>query len=380
MHGVNWPAVKAKYEKFLPYVSQRQDLNYLLKEMMGELCVGHHYIWEPGDKPKSISVGTGMLGADYEIDHGFYRIRKIFRRLDWNPDFNAALDKPGLDIKEGDYILAVNGTPITDEASIYSFFANQTAKQVTLKVNNKPTSTGAREIVVVPVNYSSEQTLRKMDWVERNRKRVDQMSGGQIAYVYMPNTGDEGYTFFNRYYFSQLDKKALIIDDRNNGGGSVADYVTDILKPKLTNYWGIRDGWSFVTPGHSISGPKAMIINQNAGSGGDAMPYLFKNEGLGKLVGHTTMGILVGIGGYPQLLDGGKITTPTFGIYDSNGNWIIENEGVKPDVPVEQTPKELLEGKDPQIEQTIKLLQEEMKSYTYPNVSKPKDPVRGKVH
>lgn len=380
MHGVNWPAVKAKYKKFLSHVTHRQDLNYLIKEMMGELCVGHHYIEAWGDRPKSVSVGTGMLGADYEIDHGFYKIRKIFKRLDWNPNFNAPLDKPGLDIKEGDYILAVNGMPVTNEVSIYSFFTNQADKQVTLKVNNKPTLTGAREIVVVPANYTSELALREMDWVEQNRQRVDKMSDGQIAYIYMPDTGADGYNFFNRYYFSQLDKKALIIDDRNNVGGSIADYVINILRPKLNTYWGIRDGRSFMTPGYTIHGPKAMIINQNAASGGDAMPYLFKNEGLGKLVGHTTMGILVGIGAYPQLLDGGKITTPSFGIYDHNGDWIIENEGVKPDVPVEQTPKDLLEGKDPQLERTIKLLQEEMKTYSYPSVPKPKDPIRGKVH
>lgn len=379
MHGVNWPAVKVKYEKFLPYISQRQDLNYLLRQMMGDLCVGHHYIWSDGDLPNPVFVGTGMLGADYETDQGFYRIRKIFKRLNWNPDFNAPLDRPGLDIKEGDYILAVNGVPVTDNgASIYSFFTNKVGNQITLKVNNRPSFEGAREIVVIPTDSRSEFILRYMDWVERNRQRVDQMSNGQIAYIYMPDTGNEGYKLFNRYYFSQLDKKALIIDDRNNGGGKVADYVIDLLKPKLTSYWGIRDGTSFTTPDHSIIGPKAMVINQNAGSGGDAMPYLFKNEGLGKLVGHTTMGILVGISTYPKLIDDAEIKVPSFGIYDGDGKWIIENEGVKPDIAVEQTPKDLLEGKDPQLDRTIKLLQEEMITYPYPKVIKPTDPIRGK--
>nr|MBP8066940.1 peptidase S41 [Pedobacter sp.] len=227
------------------------------------------------------------------------------------------------------------------------------------------------------ISNAAEMDLRKMEWVERNRKRVDQLSNGQIAYVYMPNTGADGYTYFNRYYFSQMDKKALLMDERNNGGGWVADYVIDLLSRELVSYWAIRDGKSFTTPGNGIFGPKAMLINENAGSGGDMMPYMFKNKGLGKLVGRTTMGILVGISGYPTLLDGGRITSPNFGIYDTNGKWIIENEGVAPDIFVEQTPKDLLEGKDPQLERTIKVLQDEMKTYKYPNVTKPKDPIRG---
>ena len=376
MHGADWLAVKAKYAKFLPYVNHRADLAYVFNEMMGEMVVGHNYIY-PGDEPTAPAVGVGMLGADYEIDNGFYKIKKIFNRLDWNPSFKAPLAEPGLNIKEGDYIVAVNGIPLTSATSIYSLFDFKTGKQVAIKVNSKPSLEGAREVVVVPIGMASEMELRKMEWVERNRKRVDQLSNGQIAYVYMPNTGADGYTYFNRYYFSQMDKKALLMDERNNGGGWVADYVIDLLSRDLVSYWAIRDGKSFTTPGNGIFGPKAMIINENAGSGGDMMPYMFKNKGLGKLVGRTTMGILVGISGYPTLLDGGRITSPNFGIYDTSGKWIIENEGVAPDIFVEQTPKDLLEGKDPQLERTIKVLQEEMKTYKYPNVMKPKDPVRG---
>ena len=376
MHGADWLAVKAKYAKFLPYVNHRADLAYVFNEMMGEMVVGHNYIY-PGDEPTAPAVGVGMLGADYEIDNGFYKIKKIFNRLDWNPSFKAPLAEPGLNIKEGDYIVAVNGMPLTSATSIYSLFDFKTGKQVAIKVNSKPSLEGAREVVVVPIGMASEMELRKMEWVERNRKRVDQLSNGQIAYVYMPNTGADGYTYFNRYYFSQMDKKALLMDERNNGGGWVADYVIDLLSRDLVSYWAIRDGKSFTTPGNGIFGPKAMIINENAGSGGDMMPYMFKNKGLGKLVGRTTMGILVGISGYPTLLDGGRITSPNFGIYDTSGKWIIENEGVAPDIFVEQTPKDLLEGKDPQLERTIKVLQEEMKTYKYPNVMKPKDPVRG---
>lgn len=376
MHGADWPAIKVKYEKFLPYVNHRSDLAYLFNEMMGEMVVGHNYIY-PGDEPTAPAVGVGMLGADYTIENGFYKISKIFNRLDWNPTFKAPLAEPGLNINEGDYIVAINGVPLDSKTSIYSLFDFKAGKQVAIKVNSKPTLVGAREVVVVPISAAAEMELRKMAWVEKNRKKVDELSGGQIAYVYMPNTGQDGFTYFNRYYFSQMDKKALLLDERNNGGGSVADYVIDLLSRELVSYWAIRDGKSFTTPGNGIFGPKAMLINENAGSGGDMMPYMFKEKGLGKLVGRTTMGILVGISGYPSLLDGGSITSPNFGIYDTKGKWIIENEGVAPDIFVEQTPKDLLDGRDPQLERTIKLLQEEMKTYKYPNVAKPKDPIRG---
>ncbi|MEJ7557142.1 MAG: PDZ domain-containing protein [Pedobacter sp.] len=376
MHGADWAAIKTKYEKFLPYVNHRADLAYLFNEMMGEMVVGHNYIY-PGDEPMAPAVAVGMLGADYEVVNGAYKIRKIFTRLDWNPTFKAPLAEPGLNIKEGEYIVAVNGVPVTSETSIYSLFDFKAGKQVAIKINSKPGVDGAREVVVVPITFASELELRKMDWVEGNRKRVEKASDGQIAYVYMPNTGEDGYKYFNRYYFSQMDKKALLMDERNNGGGWVADYVIDLLSRELMSYWAIRDGKSFTTPGNGIFGPKAMLINENAGSGGDMMPYMFKNKGLGKLIGRTTMGILVGISGYPSLLDGGSITSPNFGIYDTQGKWIIENEGVAPDIFVESTPKDLLEGRDPQLERTIKVLQEEMKTYKYPNVAKPKDPIRG---
>lgn len=375
MHGADWDAVKTKYEKFLPYVNHRSDLGYVLNEMMGELVVGHAYIY-PGDQPSSPSVSTGTLGADLEPVDGVYKINKIFTRLDWNPSFKAPLAEPGLNIAEGTYIVAVDGVPLTKEVNIYKLLENKVGKQVVLKINTKPTLAGSKEVVVKPISYGNEVELRRMDWVESNRKKVDKLSNGQIAYVYMPNTGSEGYTNFNRYYFSQMDKKALLMDERNNGGGSVADYVIDLLSRDLIAGWGLRDGKSFTTPGNGIYGPKAMIINENAGSGGDMMPYMFRHKGLGKLVGRTTMGILVGISGYPPLLDGGSITSPNFGVFDLNGNYIIENEGVAPDIFVEQLPKDLLEGRDPQLEKTVKLLLEEIKTYPYKQVIKPKDPIR----
>ncbi|WP_099367680.1 S41 family peptidase [Sphingobacterium sp. 1.A.4] len=375
MHGADWAAVKKKYEKFLPYVNHRSDLGYLLNEMMGELVVGHSYIY-PGDEPSAPSVSSGVLGADYVIENNRYKISKIYNRMDWNPSFKAPLAEPGLNIHEGMYILAVNGKELTADIDIYSLFDNTVGKQVNLKVNDKPSLSGAKDVVVKPISFGNEVGLRRQEWVERNRKKVDQLSNNQIAYVYMPNTGREGYVSFNRYYFSQMDKKALLLDERNNGGGSVADYVIDLLSRDLIAGWGIRDGRSFTTPGNGIFGPKAMIINENAGSGGDMMPYMFRHKGLGKLVGRTTMGILVGISGYPPLLDGGSVTAPNFGVFDLKGNYIIENEGVAPDIFIEQTPKDLIEGRDPQLEKTVQLLLEEMKTYPYKELKKPKDPVR----
>lgn len=377
MHGVDWNGMKTKYEKFLPHVGHRSDLGYLLNEMMGEMVVGHNYIY-PGDEPSTPSVNTGALGADFDVNDNGYRIAKIYTTLDWNPSLKAPLAEPGLNINEGEYIVAVNGVALNKGVNIFQLLENTVDKQVRLKINNSPSLIDAREVVVKPISFAGEINLRRMDWVESNRKKVDKLSKGKIAYVYMPNTGPEGYTYFNRYYFSQMDKKALLLDERNNGGGWVADYVIDLLSRELISGWRIRDGKSFTTPGNGIYGPKAMIINENAGSGGDMMPYMFRFKGLGKLVGRTTMGILVGISGYPPLLDGGRITSPNFGIFDLEGNYIIENEGVAPDIFVEQMPKDLLEGKDPQLEKTVDLLLEEMKSYLYQELQDPKDPVRVK--
>lgn len=375
MHGADWKAVKAKYEKFLPYVNHRSDLSYLLNEMMGELVVGHAYIY-PGDQPSTPSVRTGTLGADLEYVNGMYKINKIYTPLDWNPSLKAPLAIPGMNVEEGQYIVAVDGIKLSPEVNLYKLLENKVNKQVVLKVNSKPALEGARDVVVKPITFEQELSLRQMDKIENNRKKVDALSNGQIAYVYLPNTGQEGYTNFNRYYFAQMDKKALLIDERNNGGGSVADYVIDLLSRELIAGWAIRDGKPFTTPGNGIYGPKAMIINENAGSGGDMLPYMFRFKGLGKLVGRTTMGILVGISGYPRLLDGGRITSPNFGIFDLNGKYIIENEGVAPDVFVEQMPKDLLEGRDPQLEKTVEILLQEMKTYPYKEIKKPADPVR----
>lgn len=375
MHGADWEAVKEKYKKFLPHVGHREDLNYLFAEMMSEMAVGHNYVGA-GDYPGEEGVGTGLLGADFEIDNGYYRIEKIYSGLNWNPQFNAPLTQPGIDVQEGDYILEVNGKRITADENIYHSFQNTVDKQVKLKVNSEPSIEGAKEVTVVPVD--SEMNLRTMNWVENNRKKVAEMTNGRVAYVYMPNTGDGGYTFFNRYYFSQLDKDAVIIDERFNGGGSAADYVINLLDREIMNYWGHRDGKVTTTPGASIFGPKAMIINEYAASGGDLMPFLFKEKELGKLIGKTTLGILIGIYGYPPLMDGGYLTAPRFGIFSKDGEWIIENEGVHPDIEVEMTPKKVINGEDPQLRKAVEVIMEELEDKETEKVKKPNPPIRVK--
>lgn len=371
MHGADWKAIRKKYERFLPYVGHREDLNYLFNEMMSELVIGHNYVGA-GDFPKPIIESVGLLGADYSLENGHYRFKKIYSGLNWNPQFQAPLTQPGVNVKEGDYLVAVNGVPLDDKTEVYRLFQGTAGKQVRISVNQQPTTEGAKEYTVVPV--PSESGLRNMNWVEGNRKKVDQLSNGKLAYVYMPNTGGDGYTYFNRYYFSQLDKKGVIIDERFNGGGSAADYVIDLLNRDLLNYWGTREGQVMTTPGNAIFGPKAMITNGYAGSGGDLMPFMFHEKKLGPLVGTTTMGILVGIYNYPQLMDGGSVTAPRLGIFSKDGKWIIENRGVDPDVAIEMTPQDVIAGKDPQLEKTVELLMKELKDE--PAVKKPAGPVR----
>ena len=342
-----------KYEVFLPHVSHREDLSYLFNDMMAELVIGHNYVSQ-GDYPDPVNVNVGLLGADYEMENGKYRFKKIYSGMNWNPGFAAPLTQPGVQVKEGDYILSVNGVKVDASTNIYSVFQNTAGKQTRILVNSNPTMEGAREYTVLPV--ASEGNLRLMHWVEENKKKVHQMSNGRLAYVYLPNTAGDGYTFFNRYYYSQLDKEGIIVDERFNGGGSAADYIIDILNRKVSNYWKNRDGDIMKTPEAIIDGPMAMVMNGYAASGGDLLPFLFRQKKLGPLVGTTTHGILVGVYNYPVLMDGGSVTAPRLGIFSTDGKWIIENEGVAPDVEVEQTPKDVINGRDPQLEKAVELV------------------------
>ncbi len=373
MHGVDWESNLKRYQEYLPDLADRNDLNYILKEMLGELCVGHSYI--RGGAPSDVKrVGGGLLGADYVIENNRYKISRIYSGLNWNPDLRAPLTEPGVNVSEGEYILAVNGKELSGDENIFEYFENTTGKQIELSISATTNQADARKITVVPL--SSESSLRNRDWIEGNRKKVEDLSDGKLGYVYLPNTGSGGYSYFNRYFFPQSDKEGLVIDERYNGGGQVANYIIEYLNKDLLNYWAPREGPDYESPFAASFGPKVMIINEYAGSGGDWMPFYFRETGGGKLVGKRTWGGLVGIGGTPGLMDGGSVTAPGFGIFSKDGKWIIENEGVSPDFDVEMNPKAVIEGRDPQLEKAVEVVLTELKLKKYKKPPRPKYPVK----
>jgi tricorn protease len=319
---------------------------------------------------------VGLLGADFVVENGYYRIKRIYSGLNWNPDLRAPLTEPGVDVSEGDYLIAVNGRSLRAPANLYSLFEKTAGKETFITVNSVPGDKNSRTVAVVPI--ADESGLRNRDWVEGNLRKVNAMTNGRVAYVYMPNTANAGYTYFNRYYYSQLHKEAVIIDERFNGGGSAADYIIDMLDRPILNYWATREGKVFTTPTASIFGPKVMIINEYAGSGGDAMPLYFARRNLGKLVGKRTWGGLVGIYDYPPLMDGGRVTAPRLAIFSPEGEWEVENVGVPPDIEVEMDPKLVIEGRDPQLEKAVEVILEELKKNPVEKKSRPADPVRVK--
>ncbi|MBN1580405.1 MAG: PD40 domain-containing protein [Anaerolineae bacterium] len=357
MHGVDWNAVCAKYEPFLDHVGHRSDLNFIFAEMMGELVAGHAYVGG-GDVPQPEHVQCGLLGADFEIADGYYHIKHIYSGLNWHPELRSPLTEPGVNVSAGEVILAVNGQPLRAPDSIYRLFEKTAGCLTELLVSPSTDEKDARTVTVKPIN--SETALRHWFWVESNRKKVDELSDGRVAYVYMTNTSIEGYHSFNRYYFSQLDKQAVVLDERFNGGGSVADYVIDMLGRPLLCHWATREGKIFHSPNASIFGPKVMIVNEYAGSGGDAMPLFFRRRGLGKLVGKRTWGGLIGIYDYPVLMDGGMVTAPRMAIFSPDNEWEVENVGISPDIEVEMTPKLVIAGRDPQLEKAVEIVLAEL--------------------
>jgi len=351
MHGADWQAVLAKYQPLVAHVGHRADLTYLIATVGGELAVGHSYSTGGGDMPADPPVSVGMLGADFVVENGSYRIRRIFTGENWNPELRAPLSAPGIDVAEGDYLLEVNGRPLTPPTNLYSAFEGTAERQTTLRVSRSPGGEDSRLVVVVPV--ANEAGLRTRAWIEDNRRKVDELSGGRLAYVWLPNTGGPGYTSFNRDYFAQQQKDGAIIDERYNQGGMVADYIVNELDRKVMGYFAQRTAKPSPSPAAGLYGPKVMIINESAGSGGDALPYYFKLRQIGTLVGTRTWGGLVGTLGLPSTIDGGGITAPSLAFYDLKGQWAVENEGVAPDIEVEYDPASVLNGNDPQLERAV---------------------------
>ena len=370
-HGLDLAAAEKRYAPYLEGVASRQDLNYLFEEMLGELTCGHVFVGG-GDLPEVKRVGVGLLGADYTIENGRYRFARVFDGENWNPQLRAPLTQPGVNVVAGEYLLAVNGREVTAAEEVYKFFEATAGKQTLIKVGPTADGKGAREVTVVPIG--NEGGLRNLAWVEGNRRKVDELSGGRLAYVWLPDTAQGGYTNFNRYYFAQVGKDGAVIDERFNQGGLIADYIIDYMRRPLMGYFASRDGADYITPVGSIYGPKVMVINEYAGSGGDMMPWLFRAAGIGPLVGMRTWGGLVGMAGAARLMDGGMTGAPQSGFWNPNGTWDVENYGVDPDIEVEMDPAAVRSGRDPQLEKAVEVALELLEKNPPPKHKKPEYP------
>ncbi len=377
VHGLDLDWAWNAYSPWLDHVRSRGDLNYVLDILGGETSVGHSFT-RGGDFPEVEHVDVGLLGVDVEIHEGHYRLTRIYDGESWNPDLHAPLAQPGLEVAAGDYVVSVDGRAITADRNFYSWFEHTAGHQVRLGVNDRPGPKGQRILTVVPV--ANEGGLRQRAWVEDNRRRVDELSGGRLAYVWIPNTGQEGYESFNRYYFAQMDKKGAVVDERFNHGGSIADYIVDLLARRLMGYFNnpVGDKKPWTAPNAAIFGPKVMLINEMSGSGGDMLPYMFREMGIGPLVGTRTWGGLVGIWDVPSLIDGGSITAPRGGFYDTEGHWAVENEGVAPDVEVEEDVRLALLGRDSQLEEAVRIALEKLETEGVELLRQPPDPVRSR--
>jgi tricorn protease len=376
MHGVDWKAMKTKYHPFLKDVSCRSDLYRVMQWMFSELSVGHHRFSSRGDHLNNPeSVRGGLLGANYIVKNNRYQIAKIFGGLNWTPSLRSPLTEPGVAINEGDYIISVNGKNVSATDNIYSFFENTADKIVTLKVSKNANGSEARTYKVTPL--ATEWAIRNRDWVEGNMKKVHEATNGDVAYVYVPNTSVAGFNYFKRYFYPQANKKAIIIDERFNGGGSLADYYIDILKRPEQAHWNFRYGKDLKSPSASIQGPKVMITDETAGSGGDYLPWMFRKFKIGTLVGKRTWGGLVGVLGYPEFIDGGIVTAPNVAFYSDKG-FRVENEGVSPDVEVEQWPELVIKGHDPQLEKAIDIVMKQLKANPPKKVKRPAYPIKTK--
>ncbi len=377
VHGAPWDDVYKWYAPWINHVRHRTDLNYVVDIMSGEVAIGHSYV-SGGDMPDVDFVPVGLLGCDLEVSNGYYRIKKLYNGERWNPNLSAPLALPGINAKKGDYITAINGKALTSTTNPYALLEQTAGREITVEINSNPTRTGSQSVLVKPVR--SERNLRSVDWVEENRRKVDKLSNGKLAYVYVPNTGGGGFTSFNRYYFSQQDKKGVIIDERNNGGGSAADYMIDIMSRELFGYFNSKanDNRPWTTPMAGIWGPKVMLINERAGSGGDLLPYMFKAKNLGPLIGTRTWGGLVGTWDTPRFIDGGRMVAPRGGFYDVNGEWAVEGEGIAPDIEVIQHPKLTSQGSDPQLERGVEEAMKLLKTQEFFMKPEPKAPIRWK--
>lgn len=371
MHGMDWDAIRAKYEPLVPHVAHRADLDYIFGEIAGEMNAGHIYV-QSGDQPAVERRPGGLLGAEFEREGNAYRVSKIFKGEAWQAAFYSPLAAPGVDVSVGDYIVAVNGASTADAHNFYQLLENTGGDVVTLTVKDKPNARGSRDVMVRTV--TSETQLRYLDWVEDRARRVEELSSGRIGYVHLPNTAGAGNRELFKRFMPQMNKDALIIDARYNGGGFIPDRMIELVSRRPLNYWKRRGLEPQATPTFSHTGPKATLINGYSSSGGDAFPYYFKKLGLGPLIGTRTWGGLIGISGNPSLADGGSILASTFRFMDTDNEWAVENEGVSPDIEVIDRPELVAAGKDPTLEEAVKVLLQELEKSPPVEVKAPPSP------
>jgi len=369
--GLDLAAAEHRFAAFLPGIGSRDDLTFLTHQMLSYLSTGHMWVGG-GTEPRMESVDVGLLGADYTVDNGRYRFSKIYGGENWNPGLQAPLTQPGTAVRAGEYLIAVNGRELHASDNLYQAFEETAGKQTVITVASDPGGTGARDLTVTPL--ASEHALRNLAWIEHNRREVDRLSGGKIGYVYLPDTQYGGFTNFNRYFFAQINKQGLVLDERFNHGGQIADYIIQMLDRKPMSMLVPRDGRITLDPPLAMYGPKVMIINQYAGSGGDAMPWYFRKSHIGPLVGVRTWGGLVGIGGYPALLDGGTVMAPRIAIAGLHGHWEVEGHGIAPDIRVWQNPQLMREGHDPQLDAAVDTALRMLREHPAPKFAPPPYP------
>jgi tricorn protease len=374
MHGMDWQAIRTRYGQLVPFIANREDLNFLLTEMGSELSAGHVYTERGSDPSRVTRTDGGLLGAELVPDSsGYFKITKIYPGENWHESFRSPLTEPGVKAKVGDFVIAVDGTSTRGVKNFYELLEGKGDRSVTLKLNDRPDATGAHDERVRAVK--SESNLRYLDWVETQQALVDKLSGGRIGYIHVPNTAVEGNRELFKNFYPQTRKDALIIDDRYNGGGFIPDRMIELLERKPLSYWSRRGVGTTSTPAFSHAGPKAMLINGYAGSGGDALPYYFRERALGRVFGTTTWGGLIGLSGNPQLADGGSLSTPSFRFFDLEGRWAVEAVGVDPDVEVVDRPDAMARGEDPTLEAAVKYLLEELRRNPPKRPTPPPPPV-----
>lgn len=372
MHGVDWEALRIRYGALIEQAMSRYDVNYIIGELIGELNASHTYRGG-GDNERADRTNVGYLGVDWSKENGEFRIKHIVQGAPWDNEVRSPLDRPGVDITVGDYILEVNGVRLNNYTDPWQAFAGLADATVELTVSSTASLKDSRQILVKTI--SDETRLRNLAWIESNRKMVEELSGGRIGYIYVPSTGIDGQNELARMFYGQWNKDALIVDERFNNGGQIPDRFVELLNRKPLAYFDVRDGANWQWPPVAHFGPKAMLINGWSGSGGDAFPDYFRKSGLGPLIGSRTWGGLIGISGAPSLIDGGVVTVPTFRMYDPDGTWFKEGHGVDPDIEVLEDHTALAKGKDPQIERAVNYLLKELdkRKAIHPNAPKPED-------